>query len=973
VQALTGLQWWRLTSVPRVSDLPDPGRWMSASVTAALVSAHGELLASGDAGVVAVAWVRPPDSADVIFLAGGRPEFPPGRRGTRSPGADNAVLFPPGAAAEPVPPEVLDRWWEGATTWMRCLATHDVEAPATSAAPIPGADLPAGLDDYAIHLAMPFVWLVVAVPIGRDALDAEIDQLNARLTLVRKRESSEAHRVELERGQRRVRELTRARATGLWRVHVLAGGGSVAGARQNAAVLCVAAEPENAGHLMFPGEGSGDFAEVWGQVENGPDQAASPFLAGTDLVSVLMRPPAREMPGIRTIAPYRFDVTPLRSDAAGIPLGTVLDESLRPAGTMTVSYETLNRHGFICGATGSGKSQTARTILQALSTGRRPIPWLVIEPAKAEYNRMLSRIGRGGEVLAIRPGDLGAPPVSVNPLEPEPGFPLQSHADFVRALFLAAFEADEPFPQVLSHALTECYAAAGWDLVTGELRDPIKPKLRLDEPDCPARQRYPTLRELQATARRVVDEIGYGPEIAANVRGFIDVRIGSLRLGTPGRFFEGGHPLDVGELLRHNVVVELETITNDQDKAFFIGTLLIRLVEHLRVNQHGRSAEELRHVLLIEEAHRLLKNTAYGPAAAAVELFSSLLAEVRAYGEGVLVVEQTPSKIVPDVLKNTALKIMHRLPARDDRDAVGATMNLSELNSQNVVTFSPGQAAVSMDGDDRPLLLQMPLVEEAPGEGLPVPPLRDRRSILCGPSCRETPCILSEIAHAARVSEDPSVVVWVEAVAASMILGRPAPVPRPTATEPWPSDGRGRNCVLSTLVERAVDARRVQLAQWVDPDDFAVRLRELLLSGITGVPASPDDARRWQAGAYRFRQVYVQVRSWVHGQGDAPGAVELSHVVRGWRELALYLEGQTPAELFEQLRAHPAYAEGSDRVVLGDIQISGFRRAVHALAGRVDPAGVRQALQHTCRIDSGDKVLQAVSRLFISRRDAVGG
>jgi hypothetical protein len=65
-------------------------------------------------------------------------------------------------------------------------------------------------------------------------------------------------------------------------------------------------------------------------------------------------------------------------------------------------------------------------------------------------------------------------PASVNPLEPAAGpdgarFPLQAHADLVRALFLAAFEADEPFPQVLAAALARCYEQAGWDLVTGEL------------------------------------------------------------------------------------------------------------------------------------------------------------------------------------------------------------------------------------------------------------------------------------------------------------------------------------------------------------------------------------------------------------------------------------------------------------------------------------------------------------------------
>jgi hypothetical protein len=42
-------------------------------------------------------------------------------------------------------------------------------------------------------------------------------------------------------------------------------------------------------------------------------------------------------------------------------------------------------------------------------------------------------------------------------------FPLQAHADLVRALFLAAFEADEPFPQVLAVALTRCYEDGSCD------------------------------------------------------------------------------------------------------------------------------------------------------------------------------------------------------------------------------------------------------------------------------------------------------------------------------------------------------------------------------------------------------------------------------------------------------------------------------------------------------------------------------
>lgn len=145
----------------------------------------------------------------------------------------------------------------------------------------------------------------------------------------------------------------------------------------------------------------------------------------------------------------------------------------------------------------------------------------------------------------------------------------------VRALFLASFDPQEPFPQVLSAALTRCYEELGWDLTLGE---PWTPGTR---------PRYPTLEDLEHTALQVVSDIGYGKEITDNVRGFIRIRLAGLRLGTTGRFLEGGHPIDFGELLRRNVVFEIEDVGDDNDKAFLMGTILIRLVEYLRTEQRA--------------------------------------------------------------------------------------------------------------------------------------------------------------------------------------------------------------------------------------------------------------------------------------------------------------------------------------------------------------------------------------------------
>jgi uncharacterized protein len=954
-----GVEWWRLRSVPRPPRRAHPGRWMARGVAPLLTAAHADLTANGSDAGVYVAWLHAGGATPYEFLLGGRPGLSAmaGASDTPATEREQPILFPPGATGTPVRPGKAAQRLAEFPYWVRCLGTVVARAdehgrptePAGEDNPIPG------FDDYVAHLRTPYAWVVVAQPQPDDVLEEAAAELAVELTMLRKREHNEDARLALERGQTRYRELTRARRTGLWSLSVLAGGMTPTGARQAAALLSGAGDLDDMSWSMLPGRQVGDLAEVWAKEQDGPDDSRSPFLVATDTAARLCRGPARELPGLRMVTPPDFDVTPDVEVApgAGIPLGAVLDAGMQAVGEFVVPYDTLNRHGFVCGATGSGKSQTSRRLLESLATAERPVPWLVVEPAKAEYARMSGRLAGRSSVLVIRPGDPTTVPASLNPLEPEPGFPLQSHADLVRALFLAAFEANEPFPQVLSRALTDCYTDAGWDLVTSALRRTVKPKLRRDELDRPVVPRYPTLGDLQAAARRVVDDIGYGHEVAADVRGFVDVRMSSLRGGTPGRFFEGGHPLDIAALLRRNVVLELESITNDQDKAFLMGTVLIRIVEHLRVRTQQRGEPgELQHVLLIEEAHRLLKNVEEGPAAAAVELFASLLAEIRAYGEGVLVVEQIPAKILPDVVKNTALKIMHRLPAKDDRDAVGATMNLQEAQHESVVAFGPGQAAVTVDGWDRPLLVRMASDGgRETAEGCETyPPLRGRRSGLCGADCQTRACTLQELAGAAGAATDPHPTIWTELVAASVVMGVDPPRPRPEVLAGWPGDPRGQACALAVAVETATDARRPWLGDWVDPDDFAARLHTTLAALIAGREPPEGDVRRWRAGAFRWASVHGRLEAAIEQVGgpDEARGYQPHPETAEWLSMGLVLDADNLADQFDQLLRNPAYAHGAERAALGDVRSSGLLAAVTRVAGSSGASWFEQAIRLTC-------------------------
>ena len=267
-----------------------------------------------------------------------------------------------------------------------------------------------------------------------------------------------------------------------------------------------------------------------------------------------------------------------------------------------------------------------------------------------------------------------------------------------------------------------------------------------------------------------------------------------------------------------------------------MGTLIIRLVEHLRLRARAGQREGLRHVIVIEEAHRLLRAGRGGRASAhAVELFASMLAEIRAYGEGLVIAEQIPAKLLPDVVKNTALKVVHRLPARDDRDLVGAAMNLDEDQSRQVVSLPPGVAAVFADGMDRPVRVRVPFGggREAAAPG-PPPPLVGRRGPACGPVCTgERACTLLDMRRAELLaSADPAVPagepgeawlrLWAETLVLAFLTGRGLPAVPATLRRWWPGlDRRLRECLLATVLDRVVRSRGLAIRTAYDPADLA--------------------------------------------------------------------------------------------------------------------------------------------------------
>jgi DNA helicase HerA-like ATPase len=889
---VSGLDSWRVTEVSRRPqrnrdpDRADPeGDLAAAQRIAVLAAAY-----HGNAGPVAFAWLRDSDAGPVRVLAAGC-ALAAGRDGEQA-----MLKYPAGARGRAMPAGGLARALSGLPCWVTVCGVADSLLTGEPRGGDRARTIRPTLEDGLLAAwPGPFAWLVLAEPIRR----ADLASLAAKVALAHL-EAMRFDEPEQQLGAERLRarhvELLRGRSTGMWRVSVLAGGETGKGAAEVAALLCGSADLGGMPYALVPEAAWASLEELLGpaavlaagpggEVAGNTDAPApvSPFAGSSELVAALARPPAREVPGVRFVLRPEFDTTPETglTAAAGpgagevpaLGLGTLLDRNRMPAGELVLPLTSLNRHVGVYGATGAGKSQTIRALLeQATAQG---IPWLVVEPAKSEYSRgMAARLPDAG-VIRIRPGEAGQPAAGMNPLEPavwDDGtrFPLQTHADLVRSLFLAAFEADEPFPQVLNAALTRVYDRFGWDLVLGE------PKIPGTDPG------YPSLGDLQAAADQVVLDIGYGPEVERNVRGFISVRLGSLRLGTPGRFFEGGHPLDSARLLNSVVVLEIEDVGDDQDKAFVMGTVLIRLTEYLRLREHrgGQVPGGLRHLTVLEEAHRLLRRAEPGERGArakAVEMFAALFAEVRAYGEGLVVAEQIPTKLVPDVIKNTAVKIVHRLPAADDRNSVGMTMNLTDEQSQYIVTLTPGEAAVSADGADYPWLARIAdgTQHEKSSHAPTAPPtaIIGPRSASCGPHCQQGPCTLRQMRAAQRATEtDPRITLWAELSVLAHLTGwAMPPLTSAFACALRAMDTQLRDCALAQAVDAAAAARAPAISARVSPHQLAAHITVAMRQGLDdGTWLCALEEPQYLAPPYRWALVRDVLRD--AGQdGEEPG------------------------------------------------------------------------------------------------------
>ena len=418
-------------------------------------------------------------------------------------------------------------------------------------------------------------------------------------------------------------------------------------------------------------------------------------------VAVLVCPPWTEHPGYGVVEHARYGV-----DLDGhcpkhaFKLGRVVDGGKMTPNWCWIEPGELTKHVLVAGVTGSGKTNTCVQLLSKAS--ENGVPCLVIESAKSEYRALLPSVGFA-QLAVFTLGNETVAPFRLNPFEVPSRTLVQTHIDYIKSLFSAAFVLYPPMPYVLERSIQEIYEECGWDVADNKNRR-----------GAGGSSSFPTLSDLAARIPVVVDRMGYDQRMTMDVKAGLLARIDQLRFGGgKGLMLDTRTSVPDSVLFEGHCLLELKSLVSDDEKAFLIGLVLVRLYEHCEARE---SRDGLRHLTLIEEAHRLLRNTSTdqtsdvsaNPRGRAIEVFSNILAEIRAYGEGIALAEQSPTKLIPDAIKNTNLKIIHRLVAADDRALVGSSMHLDDRQQRRLALLETGDCVVFREGLLNPVLIRVP-------------------------------------------------------------------------------------------------------------------------------------------------------------------------------------------------------------------------------------------------------------------------
>ena len=374
-------------------------------------------------------------------------------------------------------------------------------------------------------------------------------------------------------------------------------------------------------------------------------------------------------------------------------LGKIFNMGSESENSVKLDRNSLTMHTFITGSTGSGKSNTIYEILEKLH--RIDIPFLVIEPAKGEYKNIF---GNRSDVTVLGTNPDYTDLLKINPFKFPEKVHIHEHVDRLIEIFNVCWPMYAAMPAILKDAVLQAYQVCGWDLATSS--NPYSNEM------------FPTFADLQEEILNVIENSAYSQELKSNYIGSLATRIKSLTNGLNGQIFSANET-DNKILFDRNVIVDLSRVGSLETKSLIMGILIMRLNEH-RISFSESMNSPLKHITVLEEAHHILKRTATeqnlessNVTGKSVELIANSIAEMRTYGEGFIIADQSPNAVDMSAIRNTNTKIVMRLPDEADRRLAGKASALKDEQLDEITKLPKGVAVVYQSDWLEPILCKI--------------------------------------------------------------------------------------------------------------------------------------------------------------------------------------------------------------------------------------------------------------------------
>ena len=382
-----------------------------------------------------------------------------------------------------------------------------------------------------------------------------------------------------------------------------------------------------------------------------------------------------------------------KEEGADLLLGKIFNMGSVCKNTVRLNRNSLAMHTFVTGSTGSGKSNTVYEILSQLDAGG--VNFMVVEPAKGEYKNVF---GNRSDVHVYGTNPKITELLRINPFRFPDGIHVLEHIDRLIEIFNVCWPMYAAMPAVLKDAMLQAYEVCGWDLQTSENEY--------------SEELFPTFQDLLTELVDVINRSAYDQEVKSNYRGSLETRVRSLANGLNGQIFSANE-IPEKILFDENVIIDLSRVGSAESKALIMGILIMRLNEY-RMTSCTEMNAPLRHVTVLEEAHNILRRTSTeqseegsNVAGKSVEMIANSIAEMRTYGEGFIIADQSPSAVDISAIRNTNTKIIMRLPDEQDRQLAGKAAALKENQLDEIARLPKGVAVVYQNDWVEPVLCKI--------------------------------------------------------------------------------------------------------------------------------------------------------------------------------------------------------------------------------------------------------------------------